>query len=95
MGSKEMKHNECIKVILGDEYDEPLRARLFQVLLDLGAVQTTKGAWALAGSQELSEIDVFLDGLRIHIESETYIGLSIAGPLRIVERIKELVNSPP
>jgi len=87
-----MSNDEYTKIILGDEYDETLQARLFQVLLELGALQSTKGSWSLGGSQELSELDVFLNGFNIHIESETYIGLSIAGPLKIVERIKELVN---
>lgn len=87
-----MKDDDCIKVILGDEYDDVLQTKLFQVLRRLGAAPLAKGTWSLAGSQELSEIDVLLDGIKIHIESETYIGLSVAGPSTIVKRIEELIN---
>jgi hypothetical protein len=73
-------------VILGDEYDDALRARLFDVLRDLGA-QMSAGERALAGSQDLETCRLRLDGAEVVVEAETYIGLSLSGPAEIVDKV--------
>lgn len=73
-------------VILGDEYDGALRARLFDVLRDLGA-QMSGGARALAGSQDVETCRLRLDGAEVVVEAETYIGLSLSGPAEIVDKV--------
>lgn len=73
-------------VILGDEYDDALRARLFDVLRDLGA-QTSTGERALAGSQDVEICRLLLDGADVVVEAETYIGLSLSGPADIVDKV--------
>lgn len=78
-------------IVLGDEYDERLREVLLRVLAGLGAAEDSK-SWALAGSQELQELDVTVKGQRLRIESETYVGLSISGNTLLVGRIAELVK---
>ncbi len=73
-------------VILGDEYDDALRARLFDVLRDLGA-QMSAGARALAGSQDVETCRLRLDGAEVVVEAETYIGLSLSGPADVVDKV--------
>jgi hypothetical protein len=73
-------------VILGDEYDDALRTRLFDVLRDLGA-EMSAGARALAGSQDLETCRLRLDGAEVVVEAETYIGLSLSGPADIVDKV--------
>jgi hypothetical protein len=87
-----MKDEDRISVVLGDEYDDQLRVELFRVLAELGATPLCTGSWSLGGSQELSEIDVILDGSTVHVESETYIGLSVAGPPEVVAHIQKLMT---
>ena len=77
-----------VQVCLGNEYDKALHAALLVILVDLGATLKGQGQWSVAGSQELWQMDVVLDEHTIHIESETYIGLSITGPTEIVEKIQ-------
>lgn len=80
------------KVILGDEFDAGLRARLLSILESGGAVPL--GAdWAVAGSQEFDRLTVSLSGATIVIEAETYAGLSLAGPDALVIEIIEKVRS--
>jgi hypothetical protein len=64
-------------VVLGDEYDQHLRAVLVQVLLQLGAVLENRN-WVVAGSQEVETFLWQLAGQDITVEAETYMGLSIS-----------------
>lgn len=73
-------------VVLGDEYDAALRARLFAALRRLGA-EIVGGDWALGGSQEVESVRVRLDGAELTVEAETYIGLSLTGPAEAVDRV--------
>lgn len=73
-------------VILGDEYDDALRARVFAILRRLGA-ETAGGDWALGGSQEVETVRVRLDGADLTVEAETYVGLSLTGPADAVDRV--------
>ncbi|HEY8938652.1 MAG TPA: hypothetical protein VIM59_00630 [Cellvibrio sp.] len=85
------KIEEDVTVILGDEYDDELRAKLINVLHQLGAVNSGPAQQFLVGSQDVQECDVNIDGKIIHIEAETYVGLSVSGPSNIVKRIQELI----
>jgi hypothetical protein len=46
----------------------------------------------VAGSQELETLDIEIDGRQLHVEAETYMGLSIAGPADLVDRVSEMVK---
>lgn len=78
-------------VTLGDEFDEALRQKLVDVLRKLGALQSGGSNRFVGGSQELEKLEVTIDGRHLHIEAETYIGLSISGPDDLVERVRQLV----
>lgn len=80
-------------VILGDEFDESLRVNLFNVLRGLGAFVATSEEHAIAGSQELQELDVLVGSQVLHVEAETYVGLSISGPEELVKQIQRLMNT--
>lgn len=87
------QRDDYVTAILGDEYDDQLRARLLAALRRMGAVASDSSSRSLAGSQEIEAFDVTIDGRPIHIEAETYIGLSVSGPQDIVNRIKEQVSA--
>lgn len=87
------QRDDHVTAILGDEYDDELRARLLAALRSLGATASGSSSRALAGSQEIEEFEVSIDGYPVHIEAETYIGLSISGPVDIVNRIKERISA--
>jgi hypothetical protein len=74
-------------VILGDEFDDALRERLLDALRQLGASASGPASRAVAGSQEVEELDVAIDGRTLHITAETYVGLSISGPDDLVQRV--------
>ena len=80
-----------VTVVLGDEFDESLRQRLIDVLRRTRACQPAKSDRSTGGSQDLEELDVTIDGRGIHIEAETYVGLSISGPADLVEQVHRLV----
>lgn len=82
---------ESASVILGDEYDEVLRKVLKEVLADLKA-DGEVGSWAVGGSQELARTEVSVEGERLVIESETYVGLTISGSRTLTDRVKALVE---
>ncbi len=61
------------------------------VLEDVGA-SLHEEQWGLAGAVELSVTVVEIDGKRLIIEQETYIGVTIRGDRDLVEAIEKLVN---
>ncbi|MBE7372942.1 hypothetical protein [Pseudomonas lopnurensis] len=77
---------ETETIILGDEYDDALRDALRAVLLRNGAVGINK-SWGVGGSQEIESLVIRLGSDLITIESETFVGLTIAGPKVVVEDI--------
>lgn len=79
-------------VILGNEYDEALRECLMRVLKSLGATQIDKFR-GIGGSQEIETLRVDLYGDMLVVEAETFVGLGISGPGRLVERITSLVKN--
>lgn len=77
-------------LILGAEYDDNLRGVLRNVLKRLGAKGLAHD-WGVAGSQELETVEVLVGVDTVIIEAETFVGLSISGPVEIVERIQAMV----
>lgn len=78
--------------MLGDEFDDFLRGKLVDVLRKLGAVSLHGSDRSVVGSQDLEELDVVIDGRNLHVEAETYVGLSISGPADLVEQVRQLVS---
>ncbi len=79
------------KVCLGAEHDEALRARLTAVMSALGG-RTTHRSIGVGGSQELVALEMQIEGERMIVEAETYIGLSLRGRADLVDRIVNLLN---
>jgi hypothetical protein len=77
-------------VNLGDEFDEKLWKALRSSLSDLGAKNCDEN-WGIGGSQELVTLVVELEGALIRIESETYMGLTVSGPARLVDKVQQEV----
>ena len=82
---------EQAAVVLGDEYDDCLRDALREVLKSCGAI-ILEGSWGIGGSQEIETLKVKLGSDILVVESETYMGLSIAGPKDAVENVAQQVN---
>lgn len=81
-----------LKVVLGDEFDQELRAKLSEVLRSLGAISVGPAARYVVGSQDFEVFDVILDGEQLRIEAETYVGLSICGAASTVKRVLRAVG---
>ena len=77
-------------VILGPEYDEPLRQAL-KTVLDERHARVFDRAWGIAGSQDVTHWQVLVDGEMLTIEAETYVGLSLTGPSGLVADIARAV----
>lgn len=78
-------------VVLGDEYDDALKDALIAVLQKNGAVGIDK-SWAVGGSQEIETFKVTFNNEIVNIESETFVGLTIAGPSDIIEKLEQQVH---
>ena len=72
--------------MLGDEYDDKLRKALLDTLREFGA-QPVDHRYGVGGSQEVERFEIEIEGENIEVESETYVGLSIAGNERVVNQI--------
>ena len=73
-------------IILGAEHDATLHQALLKALSEAGAT-VGETQWGVGGSQELVGFSAMLDGFQLQIESETYIGLSLAGDQSTVEKV--------
>jgi len=82
---------ERTTVILGDEYDDNLRAALRAVLSDNNAVGFAP-SWGVGGSQELETLRVRLGNDLIIVEAETFVGLSLTGRKATVENLARQVR---
>lgn len=82
-----------LTVLLGDEFDEALRIKLFDVLRGLGAVFKNYPESAVGGSQEVERVDLLISGQVLHVEAETYMGLSIRGPADLVQLVQETLSA--
>lgn len=73
---------------LGAEHDPALLEALMIALRELGA-SVSEADRALGGSQERLSIVTNIAGVRLLIESETYIGLTLKGDQQMVKRVAE------
>lgn len=89
-----------IKVWIGYEYDDFLFKTLIDVLKMMKGVIENK-YYGVAGSQDIDVFSVNLNGEKILIERETYLGLIISGNKLVIEdiinniynkSIKDLIN---
>lgn len=78
------------KLVLGSEYDDALRQALTACLASLGADLEAR-QWGLGGSQIIETTKVLLGKDQLVVEAETYVGLSISGEARVVERVAALL----
>jgi hypothetical protein len=86
-----MTDGNRITVVLGEEFDDALRTKLVGVLRALGAFAAGFEGRSVVGSQDLEELDVLVDGHVLHIEAETYVGLSVSGPMELVMRVQRMM----
>ena len=88
-----MTDNVCEKktAVLGPEYDDLLRTTLRNVIKRMKGKSISR-SWGVGGSQEIETELVQIGTEQIVIESETYIGLSIYGAVKLVDHIKDMVN---
>jgi hypothetical protein len=86
-----MTDTNRMTIVLGDEFDDALRTKLLNVLRGLGAFVAGSEGRAIVGSQDLEELDVLIDGQVLHVEAETYVGLSICGPAELVKKIQRVM----
>lgn len=87
----EMTSTNRTTVILGDEFDDALRTKLLNVLRGLGGFTAGPGERLLVGSQDFEDLEVLVDGQVLHVEAETYVGLSIEGPAELVGRVQRMM----
>ncbi len=76
--------------MLGSEYDDALRQALMDCLASLGADIAAR-QWGLGGAQIIETMKISLGRDLIVVEAETYVGLSISGDARVVERVARLM----
>jgi hypothetical protein len=86
-----MPSSNQTRVVLGDEYDDKLRRALLDTLREFSA-QPIDHSYGVGGSQEIETFEIEIEGESIKVESETYVGLSIAGDERVVNRIAARVR---
>lgn len=77
---------EQITENIGAEYDEKVWELLKSAIAALNG-KVSDQQWALAGSQELNFFEIDIEGEKIEVESETYMGISISGSSEIIKRI--------
>lgn len=80
-----------VTVVLGEEHDAAMLRALLDVLAEMGA-DVGPPHWSLAGSQEITTRHVTVDGCRLVVEAETYMGLSLTGEPSIVTTVAERVR---
>jgi hypothetical protein len=78
------------KLVLGSEYDDALRQALMECLSEMGADVAAR-QWGLGGSQILETTKVAVGKDVLVVEAETYVGLSISGEARLVDRLATML----
>ncbi len=71
--------------------DESVMPRLRAALDAIGAVEV-EAAWRVVGSQELDRVTYAIGAVRLVVEVETYVGITLVGPTELVARIVTLVS---
>ena len=77
-------------LVLGNEYDDALRRALMDSLASMGA-EVAARQWGLGGSQTLETTNVYVGKDKLVVQSETYVGLTVTGEARLVDRLQALV----
>jgi hypothetical protein len=79
-----------ISVVLGDEFDDMLKDKVFQALTEMGGVR--KNFEHLhGGSQDVYIWTYEINKIQVIIEAETYIGLTIKGDEGIVRSVQRIL----
>jgi hypothetical protein len=79
------------EVRLGDEHDDALLARVRAAVLAAGG-QISRPDWGVGGSQEIVTYRVTLPEGSLRLTAETYLGLSLSGPLALVQALERRLN---
>ena len=78
------------QVMLGSDTDDSLFQRLCDEVHSLGgSIEDTK--WLLGGSQEITTYTIILPEGMLEAEADTYVGLSLRGPLELVSMLAQRV----
>lgn len=81
------------KWVVGDEYDEVAFARLKRALDDLR--YAVRDQWnCVAGSQDIHQWAAVGPGGQLTIESETFVGLSVEGPVSLIADLQAQYERP-
>jgi hypothetical protein len=78
-------------IVLGSETDEKIFSALGLVLASYGSEANEK-KYYIVGSQEIIVYEAIIGTQKLKIVSETYEGLSIKGPTKLVNEIKSKVE---
>ena len=77
--------------IVGPEHDRSCFDRLGSALRDHGYA-LTQDTWGVAGSQEVREWRLEGPGGSLLVVSETYVGLSVTGVAKTIDRLRNNFN---
>ena len=77
---------DSVTVLLGKEHDKPLGKAVVAVLRGIGAIRLAS-EWGMYGSQEITTETWGVGETRLILERETYMGLTLSGPVAVVTRI--------
>ncbi|PHR50040.1 MAG: hypothetical protein COA32_02590 [Fluviicola sp.] len=83
---------EIKTVVLGNEYDSDLIERLKTVLLNMNP-ELKERIEGIAGSQDFIEYKFVFNGKELIINIETYVGISLKGPSKLVDSISNKVKA--
>ena len=73
--------------VVGAEYDKALFMALGSALRELGC-KLEDDSWGVAGSQEVSRWVLDSSLGQLVVEAETYVGLSVSGPIEAVDALR-------
>jgi len=74
--------------VVGAEFDVNLQRTLGAALRSLGYVLADE-SWGVGGSQELRRWILNAPLGQLVVEAETYVGLSISGPVEVVSAVRQ------
>ena len=80
------------KLVLGNEYDDALRHAVMECLAAWGA-QIAARQFGLGGARIIETTKLSLGKELLVVEAETYVGLSITGEARIVDRVAATLSA--
>jgi hypothetical protein len=85
-----MVEPELVSVTLGGEHDAALWSRLVAAVAARGG-SIAESSYSVGGSQEIIVYEVVLPTGRLELTSETYIGLVLKGPVKVVRELSNEV----